>query len=229
MEQLLPPPIVYAADCSKRPAKRIEEKYFSPSELAHISNRSPEEQNAFLWSRLIIKSAPYQFWPNSHPELIYEDKYADSFEIKGGTFKFCSVSWRENWVTVALSTMPINVCVETFDWTKSEMEKARQKYQTAFNYWIDRQPDPDLAFYQLYTATQCLKKRGNPTIKIVIEDDELAVVGASVAIREDLQFWRNDNWICAVQGPAITAMLSEIRKPEKTLGLLDGTYVDKEE
>ncbi|MCD8339563.1 MAG: hypothetical protein LUC43_05105 [Burkholderiales bacterium] len=229
MEQLLPPPIVYAAECSQRPPREIEQKYFSRGLLANIGTRSPEEQSAFLWSRLIIKSAPYQFWPSDPPELVYDDIYADSFEIKGATFKFCSVSWKENWVTVALSTMPINVCIEKFDWTKSDKERARQKYETAFNYWIDRQPDPDLAFYQLYTAKQCLMKRRNPTVKIVIEDDELAVVGATVAIREDLQFWRTPEWICAVQGPAITAMLSEIRTPKKTLGLLDGTYVDKGE
>ena len=104
-------------------------------------------------------------------------------------------------------------------------EIARLRFPAIINNWIDRQENPELAFYQYWTLSECLKDRNDPTVRIKIDDDDcLTVKGSSVLLRETFQFWTSEDWICTVQGPALTNLLYEVRKPGKTLQLLDEAF-----
>ena len=43
-------------------------------------------------------------------------------------------------------------------------------------------------------------------------------------VRETFQFWTSEEWICSVQGPALTNLLYEVREPKKTLQMLDEAF-----
>lgn len=104
-------------------------------------------------------------------------------------------------------------------------EIARLRFPAIINNWIDRQENPELAFYQYWTLSECLKDRNDPTVRIKIDDDDcLTVRGSSVLLRETFQFWTSEDWICTVQGPGLTNLLYAVRKPEKTLQLLDEAF-----
>ena len=73
--------------------------------------------------------------------------------------------------------------------------------------------------------SECLKDRDDPTVRIKIDDDDcLTVRGSSVLLRETFQFWTSEEWICSVQGPALTNLLYEVREPKKTLQMLDEAF-----
>ncbi len=216
-------PIVYVTDASQALSEEAAGKYFSAETLQHIASLKARERNAFLWSRLILRSADRQFSPDKPSALSYVENYSNYLALEGSCFRHCSVDFQDKWVAVALSAMPINVAVEPLNWTAAQIEQAKLFYKQHFVNWIERQNDPVLAFYQLYTANKCLTKRRNPTIRIVISDDDtLTVRGAQVSIREGLQYRSTADWICAVQGPVLGTLLSEVRTAEKTFSLLAG-------
>ncbi len=102
------------------------------------------------------------------------------------------------------------------------------RFAVIFNDWIDLQENPELAFYHLWALTDCLSQRGNPTVRAVIgDDDQLSVRGSSVMLRETFKFWSSSEWICAVQGPALTTLLTAIRTPEDTIRLLRDIQSEK--
>lgn len=218
---ILPPPVLYIADCTEEPPRNLVEEFLDP-ELVNFAHNHPDISNMVLWSRLIIKSVPFQSSEEAPPQLDFIDDFSTELEFSGDWFKYCSVDYQNKWVAVSLSILPVNVSLKWFNTSAQTKEMTRLKFPVIFNDWIDRQPDPGLAFYQLWATRSCLKKRKDPTIRIVIgEDDQLDVVGASIMLRESLMFWKTDDWICAVQGPALASLLTEIRKPEKTVYLLE--------
>ena len=69
-----------------------------------------------------------------------------------------------------------------------------------------------------------LKDRDDPTVRIKIDDDDcLTVRGSSVLLRETFQFWTSEEWICSVQGPALTNY-SMSQRAEENLQMLDEAF-----
>ncbi len=225
MANFLPPPIVYVADCSEEVPGQTAEKHFSPDILEHASRFPEMERRNFLWSRLIIKTVPLQLFPEEELGYSIFEDYSNSPRIGDFHYRFVSVSSYASSVAVALSTMPINVCLTKFNWSPEKVKAEKTRLPPMFLNWIERQNNPPLAFYQLYCAQSCLRKRHDPTIKILIgDDDTLKVAGAYASLREALMLWTTPEWLCSIQGPALDTLMTEVRTPKKTLGLLEGDY-----
>lgn len=190
----LPYPLLFVSDCSERPPQKYIDRYLSPALLKYAADH-PLEQNAVLWSRLLLLSIPYQQYPDDPPLMVVSD-------------------------------LPVFLSFRSFDSVNDHLKEiARLRFPAIINNWIDRQENPELAFYQYWTLSECLKDRNDPTVRIKIDDDDcLTVRGSSVLLRETFQFWTSEDWICTVQGPALTNLLYEVRKPEKTLQLLDEAF-----
>lgn len=227
MSALLPPPIIYVADYTVPVPEDISHKYLTLDVVEYSELLPEEEAKAFLWSRLILQSVTQQFQPSMGRTLKVVENYTNSLTLEGGFYSYCSIDIREKYVALALSILPINICLTLFKDTHFWEELSTVRFPPIFLNWIERQPDPRLAFSQLWAAKICLFKRNDPTIRLTISpEDTLMVEGSCASLHESLSFWQVDNWLATVQGPALNSVLTEIRTPEKTIGLLKGTYVE---
>lgn len=225
MQSSIAYPLLFVTDCTEPPPQKHIERYLSPA-LAKYAEENPLEQNAILWSRLLLLSIPYQQHPDDPPLMIVSDRFTKSLKLGGDSYRYCKVDWQGGWLALVVSDLPVYLSFKAFaSVTDKIKEITRLRFPVIFNEWIDRQENPELAFYQYWTLSECLKQRNDPTVQIGIDDDDLLIVkGASVMLRETLQFWISANWICTVQGPALTTLLTQVRKPQKTLELLDEAY-----
>lgn len=218
---ILPPPILFVGDCRDEPPAELVKKYLSDDLVAYAHN-NPDKTNQILWSRLIIASVPKQSSPSDPPSQTLLDTHRHQMRLKGDWYRYCSIDFRNEWVAVALHMMPISICLKWFDISENEQELTRLGFPPVFNHWIDRQENPELAFYQYWTLQECIKRRSDPTIRAQIgDDDRLSVRGATTTLHENITFWTSDSWICAVQGPALATLLVELRTTEKTIKLLE--------
>ncbi len=227
MSALLPPPIIYVADYTVPVPEDVSHKYLTLDVVEYSELLPEEESKAFLWSRLILQSVTQQFQPSMGRTLKVVENYTNSLTLEGSFYNYCSIDIREKYVALALSILPINICLTLFKDTHFWEELSTVRFPPIFLNWIERQPDPRLAFSQLWAAKICLFKRNDPTIRLTISpEDTLMVEGSCASLHESLSFWQVDNWLATVQGPALNSVLTEIRTPEKTIGLLKGTYVE---
>lgn len=227
MSALLPPSIIYVADYKVPIPEDISHKYLTLDVVEYSELLPEEESKAFLWSRLILQSVTQQFQTSMGRTLKVVENYTNSLTLEGGFYNYCSIDIREKYVALALSILPINICLTLFKDTHFWEELSTVRFPPFFLNWIERQPDPRLAFSQLWAAKICLFKRNDPTIRLTISpEDTLMVEGSCASLHESLSFWQVDNWLATVQGPALNSVLTEIRTPEKTIGLLKGTYVE---
>lgn len=227
MSALLPPPIIYVADYTAPIPEDIIRQFLTPEVSEHAGLLPKDEAQAFLWSRLILQSVTQQFQPSLGRTLTVVEDFTSYLKLEGGFYNFCSIDIRGKFVGLALSILPINICLTLIKESGFWEELETVRFPPLFLNWIERQPDPRLAFSQLWAAKICLFKRNDPTIRLTISpEDTLMVEGSCASIHESLSFWRAKNWLAAVQGPALNSVLTEIRTPEKTIGLLKGTYVE---
>ena len=227
MSALLPPPIIYVTDYTAPVPDDVAHKYLTKDVLDYSKLIPEEEAQAFLWSRLILQSVTQQFQPSLGRTLKVVENFTSSLTLEGGFYNFCSIDVRNKYVGLALSILPINICLTMIKHYHFWEELNAVRFPPIFLNWIERQPDPRLAFSQLWAAKICLFKRNDPTIRLAISpEDTLMVEGSCASIHESLSFWQVDNWLATVQGPALNSVLTEIRTPEKTIGLLKGTYVE---
>ena len=70
----LPYPLLFVSDCSERPPQKYIDRYLSPALLKYAADH-PLEQNAVLWSRLLLLSIPYQQYPDDPPLMIVSDRF----------------------------------------------------------------------------------------------------------------------------------------------------------
>lgn len=217
---IIPPPIVFVGDAHEAPPKDLVEKYLD-NELIEHAEADPIYKNQILWSRLIIASAPYLSDPTHPPHQELIENFSMQLRLKGDWYRYCSIDFRHDWIAVALHMLPIAISLKWFDVLPETQEFRRLSFPAIFNHWIDRQENPELAFYQYWATKNCLKKREDPTIRAIIgDDDQLDVVGPSRTLHESLKFWTADRWMCVAQGPALATLLHEVRTPEKTINLL---------
>ena len=221
----LPYPLLFVSDCSERPPQKYIDRYLSPA-LLNMAANHPLEQNAILWSRLLLLSIPYQQHPEDPPLMIVSDRFTKSLTLGGDSYHYCKTDWQGDNLALVVSDLPVFLSFKSFDSVNDHLKEiARLRFPAIINNWIDRQENSELAFYQYWTLSECLKDRDDPTVRIKIDDDDcLTVRGSSVLLRETFQFWTSEDWICTVQGPALTNLLYEVREPEKTLQLLDEAF-----
>ncbi len=200
MSALLPPSIIYVADYKVPIPEDISHKYLTLDVVEYSELLPEEESKAFLWSRLILQSVTQQFQPSMGRTLKVVENYTNSLTLEGGFYNYCSIDIREKYVALALSILPINICLTLFKDTHFWEELSTVRFPPFFL---------------------------NPTIRLTISpEDTLMVEGSCASLHESLSFWQVDNWLATVQGPALNSVLTEIRTPEKTIGLLKGTYVE---
>lgn len=218
-------PLLFVADCSEPPPREAVERYLSPA-LRQFAEEHSIKKNALLWSRLILLSVPYQMHPDDPPLMIVNDDFSKGLKLGGDSYRYCKFDSQGPLVAVAISDLPVYLSFKSFDAVNDQIiEITRLRFPAFINDWVDRQENSELAFYQYWTLSECLKSRNNPTVRIEIDDDDfLTVRGASALVRETFQFWMSQNWIATVQGPALNELLTEVRTPEKTIQLLDEAY-----
>ena len=221
----LPYPLLFVTDCSERPPQKYIDRYLSPALLKYAANH-PLEQNAVLWSRLLLLSIPYQQHPDDPPLMIVSDRFTKSLTLGGDSYHYCKTDWQGDNLALVVSDLPVFLSCKSFDSVNDHLKEiARLRFPAIINNWIDRQENSELAFYQYWTLSECLKDRDDPTVRIKIDDDDcLTVRGSSVLLRETFQFWTSEEWICSVQGLALTNLLYEVREPKKTLQMLDEAF-----
>ena len=163
---------------------------------------------------------------NHTTDYIWFSFNAPFFLLQTDSYHYCKTDWQGNNLALVVSDLPVFLSFRSFDSVNDHLKEiARLRFPAIINNWIDRQENPELAFYQYWTLSECLKDRNDPTVRIKIDDDDcLTVKGSSVLLRETFQFWTSEDWICTVQGPALTNLLYEVRKPGKTLQLLDEAF-----
>ena len=216
-----PSPLLFVADCSKPPPAEVAQDFLPREILKQAKEIDTLSANALLWSRLIIKTSPLDSCYPALNQLKIEDDLSGNITFHGDSYKYAKIEARGGWVAVALSSLPIYLSFMTFDASEETKELTRLRFSVIFNDWIDRQENPELAFYHLWALTECLSRRKDPTVRVLIGDDDLLTVrGSSVMLRETFQFWTSAYWICAVQGPSLSTLLTDVRSPEKTLELL---------
>ncbi len=227
MNSLLPPPIVYVADASEDIPDHILQEHISSESRRYALSLLEKEKKQFLWSRLILKSVVPQLQPPPTKTLILNEDFSNSLRLTGGFYKYCSIDGSGKFLAVALSVLPINISITKLNENRLLHDLEEIRFPPLFLNWIERQPNPQLAFYQLWTAQICLYRRNDPTIRLIINDeDALTVVGSTASLHETLTFWQSADWLIAVQGPALNSLMTEIRTKEKTIGLLEGNYVE---
>ena len=146
--------------------------------------------------------------------MIVSDRFTKSLTLGGDSYHYCKTDWQGNNLALVVSDLPVFLSFRSFDSVNDHLKEiARLRFPAIINNWIDRQENPELAFYQYWTLSECLKDRNDPTVQ-----------SSSVLLRETFQFWTSEDWICTVQGPALTNLLYEVRKPGKTLQLLDEAF-----
>lgn len=220
-------PILLVADCTQAPPLDLAEEVLG-SEILAYARQHPSQAHALIWSRLIITTILSHYFPDEFEKAVIEDEFEDSVSCKGLPFKYAKIGATKGRVAIAMSTLPVFLSFKTYDTTNSMKELVRMRFSVIFNDWIDRQENPELAFYHLWALTDCLSQRGNPTVRAVIgDDDQLSVRGSSVMLRETFKFWSSSEWICAVQGPALTTLLTAFRTPEDTIRLLRDIQSEK--
>ena len=196
----LPYPLLFVTDCSERPPQKYIDRYLSPALLKYAANH-PLEQNAVLWSRLLLLSIPYQQHPDDPPLMIVSDRFTKSLTLGGDSYHYCKTDWQGDNLALVVSDLPVFLSFKSFDSVNDHLKEiARLRFPAIINNWIDRQENSELAFYQYWTLSECLKDRDDPTVRIKIDDDDcLTVRGSSVLLRETFQFWTSEEWICSVQ------------------------------
>lgn len=158
--------------------------------------------------------------------MIVSDRFTKSLTLGGDSYHYCKTDWQGDNLALVVSDLPVFLSFKSFDSVNDHLKEiARLRFPAIINNWIDRQDNSELAFYQYWTLSECLKDRDDPTVRIKIDDDDcLTVRGSSVLLRETFQFWTSEEWICSVQGPALTNLLYEVREPKKTLQMLDEAF-----
>ena len=114
MSALLPPPIIYVADYKVPIPEDISHKYLTLDVVEYSELLPEEESKAFLWSRLILQSVTQQFQPSMGRTLKVVENYTNSLTLEGGFYNYCSIDIREKYVALALSILPINICLTLF-------------------------------------------------------------------------------------------------------------------
>ena len=140
-------------------AAKVHRQVFEPG-AAEIRSCHPLEQNAVLWSRLLLLSIPYQQYPDDPPLMIVSDRFTKSLTLGGDSYHYCKTDWQGNNLALVVSDLPVFLSFRSFDSVNDHLKEiARLRFPAIINNWIDRQENPELAFYQYWTLSECLKDR----------------------------------------------------------------------
>ena len=102
----LPYPLLFVSDCSERPPQKYIDRYLSPALLKYAADH-PLEQNAVLWSRLLLLSIPYQQYPDDPPLMIVSDRFTKSLTLGGDSYHYCKTDWQGNNLALVVSDLPV--------------------------------------------------------------------------------------------------------------------------
>lgn len=102
----LPYPLLFVSDCSERPPQKYIDRYLSPALLKYAANH-PLEQNAILWSRLLLLSIPYQQHPEDPPLMIVSDRFTKSLTLGGDSYHYCKTDWQGDNLALVVSDLPV--------------------------------------------------------------------------------------------------------------------------
>lgn len=210
--------VLYVTDCSEPPEREVVCRYLDPNLITYADSH-PEERNALLWSRLLFLTLPYLSGPERPLPMEFYDDFTGNLTVKSSLYRYCQVDSTRRWVAAVLSMFPVYLSIKPFSLGETDTELVRLRLPAIFNNWIDRQEEPQMAFYKLWSLQECLRKRADPTVRMhIADDDSLTVRGTTVLLRETFQFWTSDHWICAVEGLGLTTLLSELCSPAEIIG-----------
>lgn len=217
-------PILLAADCSEYPPEDLVARYIPGSLLQYLEEHPEVPAKAMLWSRLILSTVPTMVEPQIDKTFDYEENFTFTPKLRGNIFSYCNIEYRDDMLGIALSELPISVSLRRMNLQKYERDEIRRSFPNAFRAWVDRQENPILAFYQLWSAEAVTYKKIIPLLSLKISDEDLLDVSyPSIYLKESLLFWQYEDWIFAVIGKMIVPLLTEYRSPEKTIALLRAT------
>lgn len=139
-------PILLVADCTQAPPLDLAEEVLG-SEILAYARLHPSQAHALIWSRLIITTILSHYFPDEFEKAVIEDEFENSVCFKGLPFKYAKIGATKGRVAIAMSTLPVFLSFKTYDTTNSMKELVRMRFSVIFNDWIDRQENPELAFY----------------------------------------------------------------------------------
>lgn len=214
-------PILLAADCSEYPPEDLVERYVHSSVLQYLDEHPEVSAKAMLWSRLILSTVPMMVEPELGKTFGYVEDFTLTPKLSGNTFSYCNIEERDGMIAIALSELPISVSLRRMNLQKYERDEIRRSFTNKYRAWVDRQENPIVAFYQLWSAEAVTYKKVIPLLSLKISDeDKLDVSYPSIYLKESLLFWRYEDWMFAIVGKMIVPLLTEYRSPEKTIALL---------
>ena len=85
--------------------------------------------------------------------MIVSDRFTKSLTLGGDSYHYCRTDWQGNNLALVVSDLPVFLSFRSFDSVNDHLKEiARLRFPAIINNRIDRQENPELAFYLILDA-----------------------------------------------------------------------------